>query len=54
VEQRLVGKRLDQASVREASRVAVEGARTFPGNAFKLSLVPKAIARAVSVAGGLA
>jgi xanthine dehydrogenase YagS FAD-binding subunit len=54
VEQRLVGKHLDQASVREASRVAVEGARTFPGNAFKLSLVPKAIARAVSVAGGLA
>jgi len=53
VEQRLVGQRLDRQSVREASLIAVEGARSFPGNAFKLALVPEAIERAVRVAGGL-
>jgi xanthine dehydrogenase YagS FAD-binding subunit len=53
VEQHLMGRRLDGHWIREASKVAVEGARSFPGNAFKLTLVPKAIERAVLVAGGV-
>jgi xanthine dehydrogenase YagS FAD-binding subunit len=53
-EQRLAGQRLDAALVREAADAAVADAKTFPGNAFKKTLVPRAIVRAVQAAGARA
>lgn len=53
VEQRLIGKPLDRTAIREAAKVAVDGAKTFPGNAFKQTLVPRAIVRAVEAAGAV-
>ena len=53
-EQHLAGRRLDAASARAAGEAAMADARTFPGNAFKKTLVPRAIERALRNAGALA
>jgi xanthine dehydrogenase YagS FAD-binding subunit len=53
VEERLRGARLDEGTVREASRAAVGGAEPHGGNAFKIELAPRVVARAILKAGGL-
>ena len=53
-EKKLVGTRLDDATLADAANAAVAGAKPYPGNAFKLKLAPAAIERAVRIAGGVA
>ena len=53
-EKKLVGTRLNDATLVDAANAAVAGAKTYPGNAFKLKLAPAAIERAVRIAGGVA
>lgn len=53
-EKRLVGRALGDATLADAARAAVAGAKPQPGNAFKVKLAPAAIERAVRTAGGLA
>ena len=53
-EKKLVGTRLDDATLADAANAAVAGAKPYPGNAFKLKLAPAAIERAVRTAGGVA
>ena len=53
VEQALAGQPLREAVLREASALAVEGARSREHNAYKIALAPKVVARALMVAGGL-
>jgi xanthine dehydrogenase YagS FAD-binding subunit len=54
VEAALEGQPLEPDAIRRAALHAVDGAHPRPGNAFKLELMPRAIVRAVTVAGGLA
>lgn len=53
VEQQLIGKALTRDAIREAAKGVVDGSKAFPGNAFKQVLLPRAIARAVQVAGAV-
>ncbi|MCB8837221.1 xanthine dehydrogenase family protein subunit M [Aurantimonas sp. VKM B-3413] len=53
VEAALTGRVLDEASVREASRSAVEGAKSWPGNRYKIELLPRVVARAILKVGGI-
>jgi xanthine dehydrogenase YagS FAD-binding subunit len=53
-EKKLVGSKLTDASLADAAREAVAGAKPYSGNAFKVKLAPAAIERAVRNAGGLA
>ena len=54
VEQALVGKALDAASVEKASRLAMEGAVSHGANRYKIELAPRVVARAILQMGGLA
>jgi xanthine dehydrogenase YagS FAD-binding subunit len=47
VEQQIVGKPLDDATLRRAAATAVEGAQPLRDNRFKMTLAPRAIIRAV-------
>jgi xanthine dehydrogenase YagS FAD-binding subunit len=53
VEQALAGQPLQESTFREASALAVEGAVSRGHNAYKITLAPKVVARALMVAGGL-
>jgi xanthine dehydrogenase YagS FAD-binding subunit len=53
VEERLRGRSLDEQTVREASRAAVEGAVWHDGNAYKIELAPRVVARAILEIGGI-
>jgi xanthine dehydrogenase YagS FAD-binding subunit len=53
-EKKLVGSKLTDASLADAAREAVAGAKPYSGNAFKVKLAPAAIERAVRNAEGLA
>src|SRR5262245_33913182 len=54
VEAALEDQPLEPDAIRRAALLAIDGARPRPRNAFKLELMPRAIVRAVTVAGGLA
>ena len=54
VENELMGRRADRALFESAARLAVRDARPLNHNMFKVELVPHAIVRALSLAGGLA
>jgi xanthine dehydrogenase YagS FAD-binding subunit len=54
VEEQLAGKRLDADVLRNAAKAVVAEARALPGNAFKVDLAPRAVARALEMAGGVA
>lgn len=51
-EQFLAGKSLTQSVAEEAGKAAVEGARPFPGNAYKVQLAQVAVKRALLAAAG--
>ncbi len=53
-EKLLLGKALDDAALAHAGAAAIEGAQAYGENAFKLSLAPAAVARALRIAGGAA
>lgn len=53
-ERRLVGQPLTNESIRDAARIAIDGAQPIRDNAFKVPLAQKTITRALEVAGGLA
>ena len=53
VEAGLRGKRLGEATIREASRAAVEGAQSWPANAYKIELACRVVARAILEVGGI-
>lgn len=53
VEAALVGRRLDEASLRDAATMAIEGAVPREHNRFKLELAPRVVARALMTAGGI-
>ncbi|WP_114948791.1 FAD binding domain-containing protein [Microvirga calopogonii] len=53
VEEALRGRRLDEGIVREASIAAVDGAKSHGGNAYKIELAPRVVARAILKAGGI-
>ncbi|HLJ48555.1 MAG TPA: xanthine dehydrogenase family protein subunit M [Bryobacteraceae bacterium] len=53
-EQAVLGKRPAVELFETAGRAAVEGARPYPGNAFKVHLAQRAVVRALSAAGGVA
>ena len=54
VERSLIGRRLNLPTARSASTVAAEGASPRPGNEFKVTLLKRAVERAILSAGGLA
>lgn len=54
VEAALVGRPLDEASLRAAAAMAVEGAEPREHNRFKVDLTPRVVARALMTAGGIA
>ena len=54
VEEQLAGKRLDADVMHSAAKAVVAEAKGLPGNAFKLELAPRAVARALEIAGGVA
>lgn len=54
VEQALIGRTLDEAAIREASRLAMEGAVSHGANHYKIELAPRVVARAILQLGGLA
>ncbi|MDQ2822672.1 MAG: xanthine dehydrogenase family protein subunit M [Pseudomonadota bacterium] len=54
VEAALRGKTLDETTLRRAAAGAVDGARSYGHNAFKIALAPKVVARALMAAGGIA
>ncbi|RWH15295.1 MAG: xanthine dehydrogenase family protein subunit M, partial [Mesorhizobium sp.] len=47
VEEALKGKPLDEASVRKASELVMEGAVDHGANHYKIALAPRVIARAI-------
>ncbi|WP_102961412.1 FAD binding domain-containing protein [Mangrovicella endophytica] len=53
VEEALRGRALDETTIRTASRLAVEGAVAHGGNAYKIELGARVVARAILTAGGL-
>ncbi|MBI1182325.1 MAG: xanthine dehydrogenase family protein subunit M [Alphaproteobacteria bacterium] len=52
-ERLLIGRTLDAALAREAGEAATEGARPVAGNAAKIPLLARVVARALADAGGL-
>lgn len=54
VEQALIGRPLEEATLRKASERAAEGARALEHNAYKIKLIPRVVARALAAAGGIA
>ena len=54
VEKALVGKKLDEASARDAARLATEGATPLDKNRHKLPALQAAVLRSLRAAGGLA
>lgn len=54
VEDALRGKTLDERTIRAAAALSVQGARPHEHNAYKLTLAPRVVARALMTAGGLA
>jgi xanthine dehydrogenase YagS FAD-binding subunit len=54
VETALVGRTLDEATLRQAAALAVEGAQARAHNGYKITLAPRVVARALMIAGGLA
>jgi len=53
-EQSLVGQRPAPATFEAAGKQAVTGAKTYSQNAYKVELASRAVARALSIAGGVA
>jgi xanthine dehydrogenase YagS FAD-binding subunit len=53
VEDALRGRQLDEGTVRDASLAAVDGAKSCGGNAYKIDLAPRVVARAILKAGGI-
>jgi xanthine dehydrogenase YagS FAD-binding subunit len=53
-EKQLIGRRLGSEMLATAAKAAVDDAKPYRDNAFKVKLAPAAIVRAVSIAGGLA
>ncbi|MGO4526658.1 xanthine dehydrogenase family protein subunit M [Microvirga sp. 2MCAF35] len=53
VEDALRGRRLDEGTVREASVASVDDAKSNGGNAYKINLAPRVVARAILKAGGI-
>jgi len=53
-ERRLVGNRLDQASIAAAAQASVRGAQPIRDNAFKVPLAQRAVMLALQSAGGMA
>lgn len=53
VEAALVGRNFDEASVRAAAKLAVEGAVDWGHNGFKIELAPRVVARALLEVGGI-
>jgi xanthine dehydrogenase YagS FAD-binding subunit len=53
-EQALAGQPLSRATLQSAAALAVNGARPYRGNGFKVALAQRAIVRAVEQAGGVA
>ena len=49
----LIGKPPDRAAFEAAARLALEGARSFAGNRYKVELLPRTIVRALEMAGEL-
>lgn len=54
VEASLKGKTLDEATLRAAAAATADGSKSSGHNAFKIDLVPKVVARALMIAGGVA
>jgi len=54
VRQALIGKQLAEEVFRSAAKLAVEGAKPFSDNGFKIHLVQLTIIRALMNLGGLA
>jgi CO/xanthine dehydrogenase FAD-binding subunit len=54
VEAALIGRVLDEATLRQAAALAVEGARARAHNGYKITLAPRVVARALMIAGDLA
>jgi len=54
VEKALLGKKLDEASARDAARLATEGATPLDKNRHKLPALQAAVLRSLRAAGGLA
>lgn len=53
VEEALIGKTVDVATVEKASCLAVEGAVSSGGNQYKIELAPRVVTRAILTMGGL-
>jgi xanthine dehydrogenase YagS FAD-binding subunit len=53
-ENALTGRPLDAATVEDAAKLAVRGAKPYRHNAFKVELAQRAVVRALRVAGGIA
>ncbi|NDW03401.1 FAD binding domain-containing protein [Jiella pacifica] len=53
VEAALRGRRLGETTIREASRAAVEGARSWYANGYKIELACRVVARAIMEVGGI-
>lgn len=53
-EQALTGKAPDRQAFEAAARLALDGARPFPGNHYKAELLPRTIVRALEMAGEVA
>lgn len=54
VEQALIGKLITEKVLRDAARLAIDGAQAREHNGFKIVLAPRVIARALMTVGGLA
>jgi CO/xanthine dehydrogenase FAD-binding subunit len=54
VEQALIGKLFTEKVLRDAARLAVDGAQAREHNGFKIVLAPRVVARALMTVGGLA
>jgi xanthine dehydrogenase YagS FAD-binding subunit len=53
-EKMLIGNHVDSAFFEDAGEIAIRDAKPYKHNGFKASLVRRAVARALSIAGGLA
>ena len=53
VEAALTGQPFEEGTIREAARLAVEGAVSHGGNQYKIDLAPRVVARAILKAGGI-
>ena len=53
VEDALRGRRFEEGTIREASIAAVDGAKSYGGNAYKIDHAPRVVSRAILKAGGI-